>query len=162
MLEHYLLSIGLAFLMYVIVLYIWFTKFNINSKKRLIAAISFFLVVISLFFYRTYDSFNGRPQVMSETLDRAWVLSFYADADNEAIYLWLLELGKETPISYKIPYSEPMHKKLDKLRDKYKGRPYLAKIKGESSITKPYGKGQSNGDDLLEIPITMPRKDSKQ
>lgn len=132
-----------------------FVMYRISDRLERIVIASI-LIAGSILLYRTIDKMNGQPQVMSTPFDEVWVLGFHPDVGSGVLYLWLLEPSNDTPISYRVPYSHKMHKSLDKLRAKHKGKPYKAKMKGGTSITKPYNLGGEPS--LLEIPKTMPRK----
>jgi len=155
MIEQYYISAIVAFGLFVTFMFVMY-RIQSRLEQVIIASI---LILSSLVIYRHIDDYGGKPTMMSEPVEKAWVLGFHADIPNGALYLWLRLPESGYPVSYRVPYSPKMHGNLDRLRAKHKGKPYMAKIKGRTSITKPYSQGGVPG--LLEIPKILPLKESR-
>lgn len=78
--------------------------------------------------YRTLNQVYGLPALIEQSFDEAWVHAYHADPDSGWIYIWIRPDDSEMPISYKMLYSEKLHKKLESNFKKTGGKPYKGSI----------------------------------
>jgi hypothetical protein len=157
MLEHYMMSIIISGFLLVAFGLVMISKADTLTKF----AVAICIITSSAIVYRSTNSYYGKPKVLTENIQKAWVMGFHPVPSKGVTFLWLRKPGKLTPISYRIPYSKNVHRTLEKLRRKYKGRPFKIAMKGGgSSLIKPFNKG--NSPTIMELPPTLPRKNIQQ
>ena len=152
MLEHYMLTLIISGFLFLAFLGVVFSGIGI-VRKVLICS---FIIMSSLLMYRSINSFYGKPMVMQEDINRTWVIGFHADIPNGNMYLWLRKPNHPVPVSYVVPYSPGVHKQLYRLRKKHKGKPFMVKVKGGTSMFKPFNRGDTPK--FIPIPKAYPRK----
>jgi len=100
---------------------------KIETWRKLVVVIA--LSLSGMVSYRLMNAVYGFPAFLSHKIDKTWILSFHADQDSGSIYLWLRDIDSEMPMSYRVPYSEKLHKKLHENAEKNQGAPYIGSLK---------------------------------
>jgi hypothetical protein len=86
------------------------------------------LCLSGLLSFRSMNILYGFPALLDSPIEETWIHAYHADSEGGWIYIWLRPDNGEIPISYKIPYSEKLHKKLESNAEASEGRPYKGSL----------------------------------
>lgn len=114
------------------------------------------LVVAGVISYRGMNTIRGYPALLQSDFGDVLILGFWPDKPNGHIYLWIKEHNKTDPISYRMPYSLKLHKKLQKARAKHKGKPYRGKVKSKNYPLEKFD-DTVDDPDVQELPAYPPK-----
>jgi hypothetical protein len=121
------------------------------------------LAVIGLVSYRAVNSMAGKPKMMPKMDDRVKILGHVSDKENDRIFLWISPEFTTKPITYQMAWSEEAEERLEGLRKRYKGKPFVSDVKTDRQVQKRFGESMSDiqiNDDIMRFPLKNdPRAD---
>ncbi len=164
------LLIGYAFVLFLLLCVLIYCRLHWCIKAIcIVAGLGFFIIT-----YYSFTPLLGWP-TRAELPDQARFLGAYVrqpnkvTGDDGGIYLWAVNLQdrihEQLPRAYQLPYSEPLHEKVNQAKRKTKnGVPQMVEVAGEakskqqveSQASNEGGGGAIAPVDFYDMPTTEP------
>jgi len=128
---------------------------NTSVQRKVILSLA--LTFLGISSYRVINENQSRAVPAVSYNQEVLVLSMRVDKANNAIYLWISD-GELGPVTYKMPYSEELKKKVEGFRSKYNGKPFGAKIRVQKGARYDDIRNVDIQDNIRRYPVKQRRQ----